>query len=149
MKSLRDIGEASLFYVDTNIFLNVIYKETGFYDGSRKFLELIQRGSFKAFTSSVTLLEVKLDMARSGCGDVADKALGLIEDVKNLEVTSLDRVMVKMAGDYVLRDGLTVHDAYHLATALCGKADGFISRDEELKGKIARHVHVKDPEDVK
>jgi len=135
-------------YVDTNIFLNIIYKEPKVYEKSRKFLEEVHAGSITALTSSVTLLELKLDLAEGGYPEIAEKATSLIEDVKNLEITPLDKTMTKLAADHVLKDKLTIHDAYHLATALCRRAETFITRDEELAEKIVKYIAVKIPEEI-
>jgi len=135
-------------YVDTNIFLNIIYKEPKVYEKSRKFLEEIHIGNITALTSSVTLLELKLDLAEGGYPEIAEKATSLIEDVKNLEITPLDKTMTKLAADHVLKDKLTIHDAYHLATALCQRAETFITRDEELAEKIVKYIAVKIPEEI-
>ncbi|MEM2850481.1 MAG: PIN domain-containing protein [Candidatus Bathyarchaeia archaeon] len=136
------------YYVDTNIFLNIVYKEPRVYEKSRKFLEEIHAGNITAITSSVTLLELKLDLAESGYPEIAEKAVSLIEDVKNLEIVPLDKTMTKLAADHVLKDKLTIHDAYHLSTAICQRAETFITRDEELAKKIIKYITVKIPEEV-
>ncbi len=50
------------YYIDTNVFLNIIYKEPGLSERSSAFLKKIHFGKLQAMTSSVTLLEVILDM---------------------------------------------------------------------------------------
>lgn len=135
-------------YVDTNIFLNLIYKEPKVYEKSRKFLEEVHTGNITALTSSVTLLELKLDLAEAGYSEITEKIASLIEDIRNLEITPLDKTMTKLAADHVLKDKLTIHDAYHLATALCQRAETFVTRDEELARKIIKYVTVKIPEEI-
>jgi predicted nucleic acid-binding protein len=137
------------YYVDTNIFLNVIYKEQGFYKESVEFLRQIHKGKFHALTSSVTLLEVILDMAESGYFELASKAVASIEDMRNLEIVSLSKTMTKQAAAFVVRDKLTIHDAYHIATALCMKTEAFVTRDEELKRKIAEYIKITTPEEIR
>lgn len=127
-------------YVDTNIFLNVIYKEPGFYRESLELLKKIHKGEYSALTSSITLLEVILDMTESGYGELADKAVASIEDIRNLQIVALDKTMTKQATTFVLKDNLTIHDAYHLATALCHKAETFVTRDEKLRKKIIKYI---------
>ncbi len=58
------------YYVDTNVFLNVIYKETGLSEGSSAFLRKIQSGKLQAITSSITLLEIILDMVDNGFSEI-------------------------------------------------------------------------------
>ena len=147
MGNLNGSGRSAL-YIDTNIFLNLIYREPRFVEGSRRLLELVDGGRLRAVTSAVTLLEVKLDMAGRGSVEVGDKAVALIEDIGSLEIVPLGKLMVKTAADHVLREGLTVHDSYHLATALHMKSQAFITRDEHLRKKIVKLIDVKKPEDV-
>jgi len=136
------------YYIDTNIFLNVIYKEQEFFEMSKKFLQRIHSGESQALTSSITLLEITLDMAESGYTTLADKAIASIEDMHSLDIIPLDKTMTKQAATLVLKDNLTIHDAYHLATALCQKAEAFITRDVELQRKINRHIKPASPETV-
>jgi len=136
------------YYVDANILLNVIYKEPEFYEKSRDFLAKVHEGKHQTVTSSVTLLEIILDMAESGYTELSDKAVASIEDIHNLDITPLDKTMTQLAANYVLRDNLTIHDAYHLATALSQKAEAFITRDEELKKKIIRYIKAATPEEI-
>ena len=136
------------YYLDTNIFLNVIYREEGFYEKSRDLLQKIHDHEYQALTSSITLLEVLLDMAESGFAELTDKALASIEDIQNLDLVSLDNVMTKQAAAYVIGDNLTIHDAYHLSTALCRKAKAFITRDGDLQKKIKRYIKTITPEEA-
>lgn len=139
----------SVYYLDTNIFLNVIYKEKNFYEKSKNFLEEINNGKYQATTSSITLLEIALDMAESEYIELIDKAIASIEDIKNLEIVSLNKAMTKQAAIFVLRDNLSVHDAYHLSTALKLKVKAFITRDGELQKKINRYIKTITPEEIK
>jgi predicted nucleic acid-binding protein len=53
---------------------------------------------------------------------------------------------VEEAGKQVIKDILTIHDAYHLATAASRKARVFVTRDEELSRKVARYMKATVPE---
>ncbi len=134
------------YYIDTNVFLNIIYKETGVSERSSAFLKKIQSGKLQAMTSSVTLLEIILDMVESGLSEITEVAVASIEDLHNLEIVPLDHTMTKLAADHVTKDKLTIHDAYHLATATSKKARIFVTRDEELSRKAARYIKATVPE---
>lgn len=56
--------------------------------------------------------------------------------------------MARLAADHVIRDKVTVHDAYHLATAITEKAEIFVTRDEELGAKIEGYLKAMAPEDL-
>ena len=134
------------YYIDTNVFLNIIYKERVLSERSSVFLRKVHAGKLKAITSSVTLLEIILDMVGSGFSDITEVAVASIEDLHNLEVVPLDHTMTKLAAEHVIKEKLTIHDAYHLATATSRKARAFVTRDEELSKKVARYMKATVPE---
>lgn len=136
------------YYVDTNVFLNVIYKETVLSERSSIFLKKIHAGKLQAMTSSVTLMEIILDMVESGFSEIIEVAVASIEDLHNLEIVPLDHSMTKLAADHVTKEKLTIHDAYHLATATSRKARVFVTRDEQLSRKIARYMKATVPEEA-
>ncbi|MHB1909365.1 MAG: type II toxin-antitoxin system VapC family toxin [Nitrososphaerales archaeon] len=136
-----------LVYLDTNVFLNVVYKESKFESSSANLLKRIQEGATIGITSAVTLLEITLDMTRSGIGeDLIMSAVSTIEDIPNLTISSLDMEIAKDAAKYVLKDKLQIHDSYHLATALRNKAHFFVTRDEKLARKANKYLRVSAPE---
>jgi len=96
----------------------------------------------------VTLLEIILDMLGSGFSEITEIAAASIEDLHNLEIVPLDHTMMKLAADHVIKEKLTIHDAYHLATATSRKARVFVTRDEELSRKVARYMKATVPEEA-
>jgi predicted nucleic acid-binding protein len=128
------------------VFLNIIYKEKVLSERSSVFLRKVQTGKLQAITSSVTLLEIILDMVGSGFSEITEVAVASIEDLHNLEVVPLDHTMTKLAAEHVIKEKLTIHDAYHLATATSRKARVFVTRDEELSRKVARYMKATVPE---
>ena len=136
------------YYIDTNVFLNVIYKEPVLNERSTVFLKKVHRGKLQALTSSVTLMEIVLDMVESGFSDVTEVAVASIEDLHNLEIVPLDHTMTKLAADHVIKEKLTIHDAYHLATATSRKTKVFVTRDQELSRKVARYMKATVPEEA-
>lgn len=101
-----------------------------------------------AITSSVTLLEIILDMSASGFADQAEVAIAALEDLRALAILPLDGAMSKTAAKHVLDDEITIHDAYHLATALHSKASYFVTRDLALMKKIRKYISVTAPEHI-
>jgi predicted nucleic acid-binding protein len=140
-------GKATV-YLDTNIFLNVVYKELPFQASSAALLRRIQANDLHAISSAVTIAEIMLDMDKSGFGVEAEKALSAIEDIRYLSIVPLDKDMSREAARYVLKDKITVHDAYHLATALRSEAQYFVTRDKSLSNKIKTYIGAATPEQV-
>lgn len=139
---------ASICYLDTNIFLNVIYGENLFARGSKLLLESIQTGRLEAISSSITETEIALDLARTGNRDKTDDALRLIERMENLTICPLSSYDAKLAAKLVLDSGLGLHDAYHAATAIENKAGIFVTRDRTLKNKLKKTIDASDPEPI-
>lgn len=135
-----------LYYIDTNIFLNVVYNEPRFAETSARLLEVIQTGDANAITASITETEIGLDLARTGNRDKIDHALRLIEALTNLRICPLDSWGARFALSLVLDRGVTVHDAYHGASAIENKASVFVTRDRSLKKKLVRLIRVSEPE---
>jgi predicted nucleic acid-binding protein len=138
----------SICYIDTNIFLNVIYDETPFAGGSRSLLERIQAGRLLGITSSVTETEVALDLASTGNRDKIDDALRLIEGMENLTICPLGSYVARLAVKLVLDSGLGLHDAYHSATAVENKAGIFVTRDKSLRSKLKKTINASEPESI-
>lgn len=134
------------YYLDTNIFLNVVYNEQPFVESSLQLLRQIQEGRLVGLTSSVTEIEIALDLAKTGNRDKVDQTLGLIERMANLTICPLNSWTAKMAAKLVLDSGMMIHDAYHSATAIEHKADVFVTRDKQLKKKLKTQVKVSEPD---
>jgi predicted nucleic acid-binding protein len=126
----------------------VIYKEAKFETSSIELLRKVQEGKMAAVTSSVTSLELMLDMNASGFTDQSEEAVAAIEDIPSLVIIPLDQEMSKNAARHVLKDKMTIHDAYHLATALGSLSRYFVTRDEGLMKKIKKYVKVMTPEEI-
>ena len=133
-------------YIDTNIFLNVIYDEPLYARSSSSLFERIQSGELAGITSAVTETEVGLDLAKTGNLEKIDQALRLIERMENLVICPLDSMAARMAVRLVLESGMTLHDAYHGATAIENKASVFVTRDKFLGGKLKRMIRVSGPD---
>ena len=106
---------------------HALYKESEFEAGSAELLRSVQVRNIVAFTSAVTILEMVLDMSSSGFAAQAEAATSLLEDIHQLSIVPLDRDMSQMAARHVLKDNITVHDAYHLATALHSEVQYFVN----------------------
>ncbi len=136
----------TIYYLDTNIFLNVIYNEPRFVKTSARLLGNIQAGEAEAITASITETEIGLDLAKTGNRDKIDNALRLIEGMTNLRICPLDSWGAKFAVSLVLDHGVTVQDAYHGASAIENKASVFVTRDRLLKKKLGKLMKVSEPE---
>ncbi len=124
----------------------MIYNEPRFVKASARLLGSIQTGEADAITASITETEIGLDLAKTGNRDKIDNALRLIEGITNLNICALDSWGAKFALSLVLDHGVTVHDAYHGASAIENKASVFVTRDRLLKKKLGKLMKVSEPE---
>jgi predicted nucleic acid-binding protein len=135
-------------YLDTNIFLNVIYDEPGYSKGSSALLHKIQEGTLVGITSAVTETEIGLDLANTGNSERIDRTLRLLERLENLTISPLGSLTARLAVRLTLERGMTVHDAYHSATAIESRTSVFVTRDRQLRNKLKDLVSVSKPEDL-
>lgn len=99
-------------------------------------------------TSSVTETEIALDMDKTGNRGRIDEALRLVERMENLTVCPLTSWTARLAVRLVLDSGMTVHDAYHGATAIENNAGTFVTRDRILRNKLKDIIKVSEPDSV-
>ncbi len=109
-------------------------------------LEKIERGELGGITSSVTEIEIALDMEKTGNRENIDRALRLVERMNNLTICPLDSWTARMAAKFVFDSHLTVHDAYHGATAMVNGAGVFVTRDRTLGDRLKKMIKVLLPE---
>ncbi len=68
--------------------------------------------------------------------------------MENLTICPLGSWTARLAVKLVLDSGMTVHDAYHGATAIENKASVFVTRDKSLKDKLKKMIRVTDPDAI-
>ena len=120
-------GDVTL-YLDTNIFLNVVYKEPLFELGSGALLQRIQAGELSASTSAVTIVEIMLDMNASGYGIEAEKAISALEDIRSLSIVPLDKDMSREAARCILEDKITPFTTLITLRQLCDQESNILSQ---------------------
>jgi predicted nucleic acid-binding protein len=135
-------------YLDTNIFLNVIYDEKPLAKSSEELLNRIQEGEVLGITSSVTETEIALDLDNTGNRRRIDRALRLIESMRNLSISPLSSLTARLAVGLILDSQVTVHDAYHGATAIENGAAVFVTRDRTLGNRLRNMIKVAEPDSV-
>lgn len=80
--------------------------------------------------------------------DIVEVAVAAIEDIRGLTVAPLNKHMTKKAAKHVLEDNITIHDAYHLATALHLMASYFVTRDRDMAKRIRKYIRAASPEEI-
>jgi len=134
------------FYLDTNIFLNVLFEEKELYKSSETLLS--KSGiNFKCITSLLTLMEIHRVLQKQGAKDHQ------IEEAIN-KITKLDIEMLIPeshnfinAYEIVKKLKIDTDDAIHLAIAIDNEAE-LITRDAVFAKRSEQIISVITPEKI-
>ena len=120
-------------YLDTNL---IVYAVEGF-DEHRAFLEglfrLIDAGQTTAVTSELTLAEALVRPLEAGHDDVIKLYDNLLQNSERLGFLPIDRSILLEAARYRAELGIKLPDAIHVATAIAGNCDVFLTNDKRIK----------------
>ncbi|MGQ9551107.1 MAG: type II toxin-antitoxin system VapC family toxin [Candidatus Bathycorpusculaceae bacterium] len=139
-------------YIDTNIFLNVWFREVDPKTGKelwRFSAEFLKRlGRFESFTSRNVLFEVKKVLGECMVDEEKIlKKIGAIKIIvdKVVKITKQDRVET-----YRLMDELGIEDVFDARNAaVCKRINAvLVSRDRELASKLTGYIRVAEPEEL-
>ena len=139
-------------YIDTNVFLNVWFREVDPKTGKelwRFSAEFLKRlGNFQSFTSRSVIFEVKKVLGEAGVDE--RKILEKVEAVKIIvdevvKITREDRVEA-----FRLMDERGIEDIFDARNAaVCKRLNAvLVSRDKELANKLKGYVRIAEPEEL-
>jgi|GEM_PF-3289146 predicted nucleic acid-binding protein len=139
-------------FIDTNVFLNVWFREVNPKTGKeywRLSAEFLKRlGNFESFTSRDVIFEIKKVL--DDCGVDEQKILEKVEAVKII----VDRVVKVTREDRAeasrLMDDRGIEDVFDARNAaVCKRLNAvLVSRDRELASKLKGYVRVAEPEEL-
>src|SRR3954465_5925164 len=120
-------------YLDTNIF---IYTVEGYAQEEtflRELFAALEDGRFTAVTSELSLAEVLVKPLELGREDVATAYAELLTSSDRLAVLPVDRAILVEAARQRAALGTRMPDAIHVATAVAGGCELFLTNDRPLK----------------
>lgn len=140
---------AERVFVDSNIFLNFLLKEDGFYEGSKHLLSRIEKGGIEGTTTLINVMEILAALRkRSKIKDTEIvKDVEKICEIQNLEIIIPNEIHITQAFEIQKKSKLLPIDAILVSTAR-DFSDIFVSRDVELKRKASSFITVAEPEDL-
>lgn len=140
---------AGRVFVDSNIFLNFLLKEDGFYEGSKHLLSRIEKGDIEGTTTLINVMEILAALRkRSKIKDTEIvKDVEKICEIQNLEIIIPNEIHITQAFEIQKKSKLLPIDAILVSTAR-DFSDIFVSRDVELKRKASSFITVAEPEDL-
>jgi len=118
-------------YLDANCFIYLFEDHPIFGHSARYLFSAIEQGKYKAFTSSLTLLEVMAGPIKCGKESLANEYTELITSFPHLTLCDMNQNVACRAA-YFRASGVKAPDAIHAATAVEYKADHFITEDSRL-----------------
>lgn len=134
-------------YIDTNIFLNVLLEENGFFEKSANFFEKINSEKLIGITSIFTVMEIARILQKHNAE--TNRIKEMIFDLRNSKIETIvpSEMTLLNSLDFVIELKIDPTDALHLAVAV-NDADVFITRDIEFAKRITQKIEVKLPEEI-
>ncbi|WP_297505969.1 PIN domain-containing protein [Thermococcus sp.] len=136
-------------YLDTNVLLNVWFKEedpkTGdeLWKAPLRILKLVETGEIEGLVSIFTLMESAHVFKRNKLNPEKVKE---IEDI-GIEVYVPNELALIDAFSFQLKLGTDPYDSVALASALASGCDVLITRDEDFRKKAENQIMVLSPEE--
>ena len=121
----------NLVGLDTNIFIYQFQGNPQFVNDTRIIFSQLAANKIKAITSVITFTEV---LAIKESEQIVSNLKQLLLEVPNMQIIDVSQEIAEEAAMLRRKYNFRLPDAIQLATALCAKADLFITNDTKLKG---------------
>jgi len=136
-------------FLDSNIFLNFLLKEEGFYEGAKHLLIQIEKGDMEGITTIINIMEILAVLrkrAKTRDSEII-KDVEKIGEIQNLEIIIPNEIHIAQAFEIQKKTKLMPIDAILISTAR-DFSEVFISRDNELKKRASGFISITEPEDL-
>lgn len=117
----------------TSPFIYFIERHPNYIGILQPFFEALDRGEFRAITSTLTLTEVLVHPIRNRNASLAAQYARILSSARNLAVLPVSDRIATEAAELRALHGLRTPDAIQLATARIGGAGSFLTNDMNLK----------------
>jgi predicted nucleic acid-binding protein len=118
--------------LDTAPLIYFIERNEAYLTLVRSFFQAIDRGDFRAITSTLTLTEVLVHPLRSNNLELAEQYRDIILDSENLQTIPISVEIAEIAAGLRATSNIRTPDALQIATALQGGASFFLTNDIRL-----------------
>lgn len=122
----------SVVAVDTAPFIYFIENNPIYHRLVAPFFEALDRGEFRAGTSTITVTEVLVHPLRKGNHALAAQYARILTTARNLAVLPVSDAIAAEAAGLRATHGLKTPDAIQIATGLIGGASWFLTNDADL-----------------
>ncbi len=131
-----------LYGVDAMLFVYHFEDNPEFGSRAAEIFQGAEDGRHQLVTSVLSLMEVLVIPKRHGMTTLAQRYREIFESFPNLKVLPIDEAIVETASDLRAKYNLRTPDSLHLATAIRGGADAFLSNDKALQRVNEISVHL-------
>ena len=118
--------------IDTNVFLNVLNRESVFYQDSKEVLNAVDLGTLEAVIPTLVIAEILTGFYTDNKDDKADQFLSTIVSNKNIEVVQLSIEIAASSAVVRAKTGMRLPDAMVMSTALHEKVDYMVTNDRNF-----------------
>ena len=122
-----------LIMIDTNLFIYLFEQSPEFGEKSKEILEHVEKGTFSAVASSVSLAEILVKPIREGNTSLEKQYKLIFTHFPNLSIVPVDNTLAEQAAYLRGKYGIKTPDALIVASAIMAGAELFITNDERLK----------------
>ena len=129
---VQAIVPGSLVAIDTMAFIYRVETSPNYAPIVEPFFTALARGSFRAVTSVITLMEITVGPLRAERPDLADGYELLLAAFPSLVLVDVDRTIGRRAAELRAAHRIRPVDAIQLATGLVSGARYFVTNDRAL-----------------
>lgn len=140
---------AERVFIDSNVFLNFLLKEDGFYEGSKRLLSRVEKGHFEGITTLINIMEV-LSVLRRRARIKDSEIVSDVEkigEIQNLSIVIPSEIHIAQAFEIQKKTKLLPTDAILVSTAR-DFSDVFVTRDAELRRRASSFIGFAEPEEL-
>jgi predicted nucleic acid-binding protein len=121
-----------LIAVDTSPFIYFIEQYPGYVERVRPFFRAVDNGEISVNTSSITLTEVLVVPLRKDDVSMFEQYTQILLRSRNISTVEVSNEIAAEAARIRSRYKFKTPDALHLATAVVGGADAFLTNDARI-----------------
>ena len=118
--------------LDTAPIIYLIEEHPVYLEPMRYFFEAMERGSFRALTSTITLLEVLVRPLRENKVSLAEEYRDILLNAFNLKTMAVSEAVAEQAARLRAQYNIRTPDAIQLGTAIHEGASFFLTNDTRL-----------------
>lgn len=130
---LKSLARHKLIGIDTSPFIYHFERDPVRSNLTIRLFEEVEKGSVKAVTSVLTLMEVLVKPKELGDRQAVEDYRFVLKTFPNLALRPIDEGCAERASDLRAAYGLRPPDALQAGTALLNHATGFVTNDARLK----------------